>query len=124
MAAQEPVADVPRHQRDWYTGLTGRQAPTARAKRPCGRSTVIGFAADFDPVIGWMTDWEVIQHHTSWEPPPARGAATLPGRRPWLRPCRTSGCRRGACGQHPAPATVMRMLREHDEQKAAMEPAC
>ncbi|WP_331725758.1 hypothetical protein OG264_38630 (plasmid) [Streptomyces xanthophaeus] len=26
-------------------------------------------------------------------------------------------------GQHPSPATVMRMLREHDEQMAAMEPA-
>ncbi|WP_342355519.1 hypothetical protein [Streptomyces ipomoeae] len=25
-------------------------------------------------------------------------------------------------GQHPSPATVMRMLREHDEQMAAMEP--
>lgn len=27
-------------------------------------------------------------------------------------------------GQHPSPATVMRMLREHDEQKALPEPAC
>jgi Resolvase, N terminal domain len=26
-------------------------------------------------------------------------------------------------GQHPSPATVMRMLREHDEQMGAMEPA-
>ncbi|MEU9006230.1 recombinase family protein, partial [Streptomyces sp. NPDC048551] len=25
-------------------------------------------------------------------------------------------------GRHPLPATVMRMLREHDEQMAAMEP--
>ncbi|MFE5809014.1 hypothetical protein ACFQ7S_24530, partial [Streptomyces sp. NPDC056491] len=26
-------------------------------------------------------------------------------------------------GQHPSPTTVMRMLREHDEQMAATEPA-
>ncbi|MFJ1550946.1 recombinase family protein [Streptomyces sp. NPDC088246] len=32
----------------------------------------------------------------------------------------TTGAKKG---QHPSPATVMRMLREHDEQTALMEPA-
>jgi hypothetical protein len=48
--------DAPRYAPDWEAGPHGCRAPMARAGRPCGKPTTIGFA-EFDPASGWMTSW-------------------------------------------------------------------
>ncbi|WP_228981421.1 hypothetical protein [Streptomyces sp. DH12] len=49
--------DVPRYDSRLHDNSPrGCQAPMVRAKRLCGRTTLIGFC-EFDPVTGWARSW-------------------------------------------------------------------